>query len=130
MYLLDTNICSALIGEDERIEKKLAVIDNHLLYINWVIASELRYGAVKRGSKKLTTRVDEMLSMFTILQPNKSIIESYAKVRHQLTSEGRKIGSNDLWIASHAVAEGLIVVTNNVREFSRVDNLVIEDWLV
>ncbi len=130
MYLLDTNICSALIREDERVEKKLAVIDNNLIYINWVIASELRYGAVKKGSKKLNIRVNEMLDMFTVLQPNESIIESYAKVRHQLTIQGKQIGSNDLWIASHALVEGLIVVTNNVKEFSRVDNLVVEDWLV
>ncbi len=129
MYLLDTNICSAFIREDERIISKISSIDENLLMINWVIAGELRFGAIKKGSDKLTARVNQFLDTFDIVMPNSTIIESYARVRHQLSSEGRIIGSNDLWIASHAVADGLIVVTHNVKEFSRVDELKIENWL-
>ncbi len=129
MYLLDTNICSAFIREDEQVINKLSSIDDHLLLINWVIAGELRFGAMKKGSDKLTTRVSQILDTFDIIMPNATIIESYARVRHQLSSEGRIIGSNDLWIASHAIADDLIVVTHNVKEFSRVDGLKIENWL-
>lgn len=62
--------------------------------------------------------------------PKTSIVESYGKIRTDLTARGPLIGENDLWILAHAVAENFIVVTDNTREFSRVTNLTIENWLI
>lgn len=118
MYLLDTNICSALIkNNNPKLVEKVLQIDERFLKINWVVASELKFGAYYKQSEKLTNRVNQFLAQFDILMSNETIFDSYAKVRSQLTTQGNLIGANDLWIASHAIAENFIVVTDNTREF-------------
>lgn len=131
MYLLDTNICSALINRNnEKVLEHLAAIDSDLLLINWVVAGELQFGAYKKNSAKLIQRVNDFLQSLPVLMPKPSIIHSYAQIRKDLTARGLIIGENDLWISAHAVAEKFIVVTDNTREFSRVKNLTIENWLI
>lgn len=131
MYLLDTNICSALIKRNnDKVLEKLAFIDNSLLVINWVVAGELQFGAMNKNSEKLTQRVNAFLNSLPILMPQPNIIQSYGKIRTELSQAGQIIGENDLWISAHAVAEDLIVVTDNTREFARVKDLTIENWLI
>lgn len=94
-----------------------------------VVAAELRYGAAKSGSGKLADRVDLLLSAVEVLPLEPPADRRYGELRHGLTRQGALIGPNDLLIATHALAEGLTVVTANVREFSRVPALAVENWL-
>jgi tRNA(fMet)-specific endonuclease VapC len=94
-----------------------------------VAAAELRYGAAKSGSEKLANRVDLLLSAMEVLPLEAPADRRYAELRHHLTSQGTPIGPNDLLISAHALAAGLTVVTANIREFSRVPGLKVENWL-
>lgn len=76
----------------------------------------------------LRERVDELLARLHVLDLGDVVARSYAGVRGALERAGTPIGPNDLWIAAHALAEGRIVVTGNVREFECVEGLGVEDW--
>ena len=94
-----------------------------------IVAAELRYGALKSNSSKLAERIDLILSTLEILPLDVPADRAYAALRHHLTCQGTPIGPNDLLIAAHALALDLTVVTGNVREFSRVPGLKVENWL-
>jgi tRNA(fMet)-specific endonuclease VapC len=64
-----------------------------------------------------------------VVMPTQEIAQQYAIIRSFLEKKGLPIGNNDLWIAAHALSLNAILVTNNTREFSRVPDLVIEDWV-
>jgi tRNA(fMet)-specific endonuclease VapC len=92
---------------------------------------ELLYGAAKRGSEQLTSRVREAVANATSILPfDQSAAEVYGPLRAQLEREGRRLDEPDLRIASIALARGLTVVTGNVRHFSRVPGLEVENWLL
>jgi tRNA(fMet)-specific endonuclease VapC len=93
------------------------------------VAAELRYGALKSASAKLSERIDLILSALEILPLEAPADREYAALRHHLTRQGTPIGPNDLLIAAHALAHNLTVVTGNVREFSQVPGLKVENWL-
>lgn len=94
-----------------------------------VVACELRFGAMKKGSSELSTRIDELLASFNVLPLDREADRHYAEIRTHLSRTGRFIGSNDLLIAAHTLALDLTLVTANVDEFSRVPGLFIENWL-
>ena len=94
-----------------------------------IVACELRYGALKKGSDVLKYRVDQLLETITVLPLEGHVIHHYAEIRLMLERKGQIIGNNDLLIAAHARSLGLIVVTANVREFARVPGLKVENWL-
>jgi tRNA(fMet)-specific endonuclease VapC len=129
-YLLDTNIVSELIKNPHGLvaEKVLASDQGKYCCTSLIVACELRYGATKKQSKKLSFNVEQVLNSLPILSL-KSIDKVYAEVRVNLESRGLPIGHNDLLIAAHALSLGLIVVTANEREFSRVENLIVENWI-
>lgn len=129
-YMLDTNICIYIIKH-----KPPEVIKNFLKHnpddmcISSITYAELMHGleksqAVERNRMALTL----FLSALTILPFDYYAAEEYGKVRVDLERKGRPIGPMDMLIAGHARAEGLILVTNNTREFFRVENLEVEDW--
>jgi tRNA(fMet)-specific endonuclease VapC len=94
-----------------------------------VVAAELRYGSAKKNSSRLTAQLDAVLGAIEVLALEAPIDAVYGMIRARLEQTGQPIGANDLLIAAHALALGLIVVTDNEREFSRVDNLRVENWL-
>lgn len=129
-YMLDTNICIYTIKH-----KPPEVIKNFLKHnpddmcISSITYAELMHGveksqAVERNRMALTLFV----SALTILPFDHYAAEEYGKVRADFEHKGTPIGSMDMLIAGHARAEGLILVTNNTREFFRVENLEVEDW--
>jgi tRNA(fMet)-specific endonuclease VapC len=129
-YLLDTNIISDLVRNPQgAVAIRIASVGEDSVCTSVVVASELRYGAAKSGSSKLADRIDLLLSAIEVLPLEPPADRQYAQLRHQLTRQGTPIGPNDLLIAAHALAAGLSVVTANVREFSRVSNLAVENWL-
>lgn len=94
-----------------------------------VVACELRYGATKKGSPALSTRVDELLSAIEVLPIDEGVDQKYGEIRTALEKAGTPIGANDYLIAAHALAANLTLVTDNANEFSRVPGLIVENWL-
>jgi len=130
-YLLDTNILSDLLrNPGGRAARRLALVGEIMACTSIVVACELRYGALKKGSPQLSERVEAILGSLEILPLDKDADRRYAEIRSHLDSLGRPIGPNDLLIAVHALALDLILVTHNAEEFARVPGLEIEDWLV
>jgi tRNA(fMet)-specific endonuclease VapC len=128
--LLDTNIISELVRQPKGpLLRKLAEVGEKDVCTSIVVACELRFGALKSGSKRLARQLELVLSAIEILPLEEPVDEEYARVRSHLESNGRPIGPNDLLIAAHALALNCTVVTANDREFARVPGLRVENWL-
>ena len=130
LYMIDTNICSYIIrNKPQSIKKKLQEVEeNHTVALSSIVVSELLYGATKKDSPKLMKIVSAFIDNFIIYDYSKVSAQSYANIRTDLEQKGQIIGANDLLIASHALSLGAVLVTNNTREFKRVEKLVLEDW--
>lgn len=129
-YLLDTNILSDLVRHPQgTVAARIKAVGEARVCTSIINAAELRYGAAKSGSDPLADRVELLLSALEVLPLETPADQQYAELRHHLARQGTPIGPNDLLIAAHALAMGLTVVTANVREFSRVPGLAVENWL-
>jgi tRNA(fMet)-specific endonuclease VapC len=129
-YLLDTNILSDLIPHPQGpVAERIADVGERAISTSIIVAAELRSGARKSGSQNLADRVDLILSALDVLPLESPADRHYATIRQHLAQQGTPIGPNDLLIAAHALALDLAVVTANVREFSRVPGLMVENWL-
>lgn len=129
-YMLDTNICIyAIKHKTETVIKNFLSHEPEEMCISAVTYAELMYGVEKSMAiEKNRIAISLFLSPLTILEFQASAAEEYGKVRAEPESKGMPIGPMDLLIAGHARSEGLILVTNNTREFCRVEGLVVEDW--
>jgi tRNA(fMet)-specific endonuclease VapC len=128
-YLLDTNIVSDLVRHPQGpITEKIETVGEDRVCTSLIVAAELRYGAAKRDSKRLTVQLDTVLAALDVLPLEPPIDRIYGDLRAQLEKRGCLIGPNDLLIASQALALDCILVTDNEREFRRVDELTIENW--
>jgi len=130
-YLLDTNICIYI--QRQRPEKVLARFqklkpgDAAISVVTW---GELFYGAEKsKQRKKVLQLLEEFKSFVPVLPIPENTGNAYGVIRASLESKGTSIGNNDLWIAAHAKAATLTLVTNNEREFQRVPGLKIQNWV-
>ena len=129
-YLLDTNILSDLVrNPDGTAARRLAAVGEDEVATSVVVAAELRYGAAKRGSPRLTERVEALLAEMQVLPLAPPVDAIYGRIRASLEVAGTPIGGNDLLIAAHALAWARVMVTDNRREFDRVEGLPIENWL-
>lgn len=129
-YLLDTNIITDLIrNPDGSAARHIEQVGAKEIFTSIIVASELRYGCVKKGSPKLLARVEGILETIPVLPLDLPADAKYGRIRAELEAAGQTIGMNDLLIAAHAFALDLILVTDNTREFSRVRGLIVENWL-
>ena len=130
LYSLDTNILSDLVRHPQGVvAKKIAVVGENEICISIIVAAELRFGAAKRNSARLSNQVETILAAMLVVPFDVPTDREYAKLRQLLESSGNSIGSNDLLIGAQARVNGQILVTNNVREFTRVPSLQVENWL-
>lgn len=130
MFLLDTNILSDLIRQpDGAVASKIAEVGEEAIATSIIVAGELLYGAQRRGSQRLTSKVEELLTLVPVLPLKDDVDIRYGRLRADLERRGTLIGANDMLIAAHALAIGATLVTDNVREFERVDGLDIVNWL-
>ena len=128
-YLLDTNMISQLVRQPQGpVAARIAAVGEDRVVTSIVVACELRYGAVKRGSRRLTRQVEAVLGAIAIL-PLEAGSDHYAAIRMALERKGTPIGANDMLIAAQARAIGAVCVTDNVAEFKRVPALTVENWL-
>lgn len=129
-YLLDTNILSDLVKRPQgAVAARIAAVGGEQVCTSLIVAAELRYGAAKRGSEKLTNQLEAILATLSVLPLEVPTDRHYGQLRTALERQGKLIGPNDLLIAAHALAIEAILVTDNTREFERVQGLVIENWL-
>lgn len=133
-YMLDTCICSFIMRErPESVLQRLAdaVARNDRIVISAITYAEMRYGQIgKKASPKHEQLVDEFVRRLDQVLPwDRGAVDATIEIKRQLTMAGTIIGGNDTAIAGHAIASGCILVTNNVREFSRVPGLNYEDWV-
>jgi tRNA(fMet)-specific endonuclease VapC len=129
-YLLDTNVVSDLVRAPQgRAAKHVLTVDESQICTSIIVAAELRYGAAKKASARLSAQLEAVLGVLSVLALDPPVDVTYARLRVELEREGRPIGGNDLLIAAHAVTLGHILVTDNEREFGRVRGLRCENWL-
>ena len=131
LYMLDTNMCSYIIRDNPRgiFEKLKEIEEEHAVALSSIVVSELFYGARKKDSPKLEKVVASFVEHFMIYDYDKMSATHYADVRSKLEKKGQIIGANDLLIAAHALGKDAILVTNNSKEFERVEGLVLENWV-
>ena len=128
-YMLDTNVVSELVRRPAgEVAQRVAALVPGSFAISIIVAAELRYGAERRGSARLTRQLEAVLAAIEVLPLEEPADRLYGEIRGELERIGRPIGHNDLLIAAHARASGAILVTNNVGEFSRVPGLTVENW--
>lgn len=129
-YLLDTNIVSDLVRNPQgRVAEKIRKVGEAQVYTSIIVAAELRYGATKKGSPRLTAQLEAVLGALQILPFDAPADSAYGLIRARLEKAGQLIGGNDLLIAAQAIAFGYTIVTDNQREFARVPGLARENWL-
>ena len=129
-FLLDTNIISDLVRNPSGpIASRIAEVGESAVYTSIIVAAELRFGAAKKGSSRLTSQLERILSTFDIQAFEAPADEAYANLRTQLEAAGTPIGGNDMLIAAQALTASTVLVTNNEREFTRVQGLLVENWL-
>ena len=129
-WMLDTNTLSDLIRNPRgTLVQRLSATDPDALCTSIVVACELRFGARRKGSQVLTQRVEQLLDTLTVLPLDEPADEHYADIRAELERAGTPIGSHDLFIAAHARSRDMTLITHNMREFTRVPGLRVEDWL-
>jgi tRNA(fMet)-specific endonuclease VapC len=130
LYLLDTNILSHLIRQPQGpVADHIADVGEANVLTSVMVACELRYGAAKRGSRRVSRQVEAVLSAMTIRPLESDIERVYASIRVAVERKGTPIGAHDMLIAAHARAIDAVCVTDNVAEFTRVPALKIENWL-
>lgn len=129
-YLLDTNIVSDLVRNPQgRITQRIRKVGEAQIATSIIVAAELRYGSTKEASPRLAAQLEAVLSALEVLPFESPADVTYGVLRTRLEQSGKPIGANDLLIAAQAVALGLVLVTDNEREFSRVHGLNYENWL-
>jgi tRNA(fMet)-specific endonuclease VapC len=129
-FLLDTNACIRFLnGRSESIRRQMSMHDSVDIVLSSVTKAELLFGALKGDNPqgRLNT-IGPFMTHFVSLPFDDDAAAVYAEIRTDLEKRGLPIGPNDLLIASIAVANQLVLVTHNVREFERVKGLMIEDW--
>ena len=129
-YLLDTNIVIYVL---KRRPKEVLEIFNRnasRMAISSITLSELIYEAEKSSNvDKNLEAIEEFVSHLDVLPYDAKASQHYGQIKAALEKRGEIIGANDIHIAAHAISQGLILVTNNLREFKRVPNLALENWV-
>ncbi len=131
MYLLDTNIIIYSIkqkpaGVLEMLKKNM----QHDLFVSSITLAELEFGVENSNfPEKNRLALSQFLSLFKILAYDEFDAQIFGKIKYELKKTGQLIGPYDLLIASQAISKKLILVTNNTKEFIRIENLMIENWV-
>lgn len=128
-YLLDTDICIYGRGLQPTVVARLEQVDESDAAISVVTYGELLYGCAKSSApQQALLRLNLFISRIQALPLPAEAAPVYGRIRNELERQGKRIGPNDLWIASHALASDLTLVTNNEREFRCIHGLKIENW--
>ncbi|MEA1650964.1 type II toxin-antitoxin system VapC family toxin [Nitrospirillum sp. BR 11164] len=129
-YLLDTNIISDLMrNPDGPVVARVAQVGEDAVCTSIIVTAELRFGAAKKGAKWLTARLEDVLARLEVLSLEAPMDVAYGQLRSRLEGMGKPIGANDMLIAAQCLALDCTLVTDNEREFARIEGLRVENWL-
>jgi tRNA(fMet)-specific endonuclease VapC len=129
-FLLDTNICIYIRRKKpEGVLRRFRTLKQGEAALSVITFGELVYGAEKGAQRAAALELlRELARVLPVMGLPERAAEAYGTMRAELERKGQMIGNNDLWIAAHAKAAGLTLVTNNEREFRRVRGLKVENW--
>jgi tRNA(fMet)-specific endonuclease VapC len=129
-YLLDTNICIYLIKHKPlQVIEKFNACSVGEIGVSSITVGELWYGVAKSAHRQANRQaLEQFLLPLIVTEFDEGASEVYGEIRAALEQEGQPIGALDTLIAAHAVSMGVVLVTNNEREFSRVPELMVENW--
>ena len=129
-YLLDTNICIyALSGRYPQVQQRVDRQASGRIAISVIVYGELQFGIARSSRREdALLRLDTFTQIVAVLPLPVEAAEHYGEIRAVLAARGTPIGGNDLWIASHALAANVTLVTNNISEFERVPGLRLANW--
>ena len=130
-YLIDTNICIYIMNKRPiEIIHKFKQLEVGEIGVSTITVSELQYGVVKSKNRGVNKqRVEEFLSPIQIIPYDENATDIYGDIRYNLEKRGESIGPLDLLIAAHALSKNYVLITNNEKEFKRVKNLKVENWV-
>jgi tRNA(fMet)-specific endonuclease VapC len=130
LYLLDTNIVLYIRQKrPEDLLRRFQKLREGEAAISVITYGELMYGAQKSGQRAAAMeRLQEVVLLLPALPLPETAAASYGKIRAELEAKGEMIGNNDLWIAAHALAADLVLITNDEKEFRRVRGLKMQNW--
>jgi len=130
-YLLDTNICIYIIKKKpEEVIKRFLKMKPDSIGISSITVSELYYGIAKSSKpNENTIALEQFILPLTVLDFNKDDSIAYGRLRAKLEQKGKLIGAMDMLIAAQALSRDLIIVTNNEREFKKIEGLSVENWV-
>ncbi len=130
-YVLDTNICIYIVKQKpQRVLEKFKTLESGSVGMSLITHAELLYGANRsNNADKAHEILEELVTIIPVIDLNLPVADHYADIRADLANKGMMIGNNDLWIAAHTREMNKILVTHNVKEFSRVENLKLENWV-
>jgi tRNA(fMet)-specific endonuclease VapC len=131
MYLLDTNICIYIINNNPRtVVEKIKKLKLSQVKLSAISLGELEYGVSKsKNRERNRNALVDFVSAFDILSFDDSDAEVFGLIRAELEMKGQIIGSYDMQIAAQAISNDLVLVTNNTREFERIKELKLENWV-
>ena len=129
-FLLDTNICIYIINrKPANVIKRFRQFPIGEIGVSSITTAELAFGVTKSGSARNRMALEKFLAPLELLPFSDDAMWRYGSVRTELERNGTPIGALDTLIAAHALARGLILVSNNLKEFARVDGLRCENWV-
>ena len=130
-YLLDTNICIYIKNHrPAEVLARFSKLPPGKVAMSSITYGELCFGAEKSSKTKESLYIlEQLIALIPVLPLDESASIQYGKIRQHLQTSGKLIGNNDLWIAAHALASKLTLITNNVAEFERVPGLRVENWV-
>jgi tRNA(fMet)-specific endonuclease VapC len=128
-YILDTDICSyIMLNSSDTLLKNLELHKDDSIHITSITYAELLYGAFRKDSKKIQNKISHLLNKVKIIDFDERAAIEYAKIRTKLEKDGIPIGGMDILIAACAISNKFVLVTNNLKHFSRIDHLQIQNW--
>ena len=129
-YLLDTNAVSDLVRHPQgKVAQHIRKVGEAQICTSIIVAAELRYGAAKKRSPRLSAQLEAVLGALEVLPFETPADAAYGLLRTRLEEAGRPIGANDMLIAAQTIALGYTIITDNEKEFARVEGLPHQNWL-
>jgi tRNA(fMet)-specific endonuclease VapC len=129
-YLLDTNILTDMARNPfGPCAHQLQNVGSDNVFTSVIAASEIQFGIEKFRAFRLLRQMERILETIEIRPLPIEVISTYSIMRADLEQRGLPVSANDMWIAAHAIAEDAVLVSNNLREFSRIQNLKVENWM-
>lgn len=130
LYLLDANVIIAALKGQHEVRRRLEAEAKEALRLSAIVLGELYFGVEKSAyGERNRTRLAALTERLPLVGIDHETIRHYGRIRATLEGQGAPIGANDTWIAAQALAIGATLVTDNLREFSRVPDLPVETWL-